>query len=80
MSELGELINGIYKKAAMDDLGRNALIGAGLGGLAGAGKYYMMDDKKKRRSSLLNHALGGAALGTAGGAAVSALPSFSGLM
>lgn len=80
MSELSSFISGIYKKAAVENLGRNAAIGAGLGALGGGLRYHMMDEKKKRRSSLLNHLVGGGALGAAGGGAVSALPSLEGVL
>lgn len=76
MSDLGELLTGLYKEAA-SNAGRDALIGAGLGAAAGAGKYYLTDEKKRKRKSLLNHVLGGGAVGAAGGAALSALPGLA---
>jgi flagellar biosynthesis chaperone FliJ len=86
VTALAEYLTDIYssgfdKRAAGDEsaidwkrTGTNAGIGAGVGGLGGALRYYLMSDKVKERSSLLNNVLGGALLGGAGGTALSFTP------
>ena len=59
---------GYMDKEAISDTARNALIGAGIGGLTGAAGGYLLSDKKTKRRNALLAGLGGAGIGAGAGA------------